>query len=357
MNVTMKTSDLAKELMLLEKVAAKKTTIPVLQYVLFDATNSTVQLSATDIELGLTCSCPADVAFPGIMALPVKRLLDLVQAQSDTSVSLVMDDKVAKFNCGKFESRLQTLNATEFPKLATAEGRAPLMLPRQGLLKALKQVRFAVSDKDQPQYYMKGILLVLTDQKLTVVATDTSRLALSSCPRVGAEALTILLPSKAVDELILLLDKEGTGDIAFASSDQHLFFTIDGRHLLSRQIEGQFPAYDRVIPTDHPVAVTLPREALIAVLRRHTLISEKSLFRFTTQALDIHSLSPEVGESHERVAILYEGSEIQIYLRGAYVLDFLNAASGQTITMHVKDALSQALFTDGDYLNVVMALR
>ena len=356
MEVSLKNTDLARELQLLEKIVAKKPSIAVLANVLFSAENGRVHLAATDLEIGLTGSCAAEIQNPGTVTLPAKRFLDMLKAQSDATINLVEDGGAIKFSAGQFKSRLTSLPAADFVTMPEVEGTV-MELPKLGLKRALHHVRFAISDKEQSKYFMKAALMILEDKKMTFVATDTSRLAISTLPRTGAGEDRVLIPSKCVDELLILLSDNDEGHVDFSRNEQHLFFRVDDRLLYSRQIEGKFPDYDRVIPQANDKAVQIHREHLSTVVRRHILINDVILFSLKDNTLDISSAAHDVGESSERIAVVYPHEEVEIRFRGSYVLDFLSAAQGDQITLSLKDSNSPALFTDGDYRNVVMGMR
>lgn len=176
MQITVKSGDLGRELNLLEKIVGKKPTISVLGNVLLRAQGGGLLLSATDLEVGLIGACEAEIAVPGAVTLPAKKLMDLVRAQSDPRITLTEDTRGAvKFTSGKFVSRLQALPAADFPRMPPMEGEQ-ITLPRVALQRAIKQVRYAITDKDG-RFFMKGALMELGAESLTLVATDSARLA------------------------------------------------------------------------------------------------------------------------------------------------------------------------------------
>lgn len=358
MNVSLKNADLAREWSLLEKIVARKVVIPVLSNVLLSATEmGHVRLLATDLEVGLTGGCAADVIEPGEVTLPAKKFLDLLRAQSDPMVTLTSEPNGSvRLAAGPFKSRLQSLPATEFPAMPAMDGLPVTELPKLGLRRALEQVRFAISDKEQTRYYMKAAFMSLTDKKMTFVATDTSRLALSTAVRNESNEETALLPSKCVGELLALLDNDD-GVVQFARNDQHLFFKVDDRILFSRQIDGQFPAFTKVIPENNSKVVMIPRDQFAAIIRRHALIHDVVVLLLGANILHISSASPEIGDSTEQLAVEYTGEPVEIKFRGAYVLDFLEAAKTDQIQLRLNDSFNPALFTSGEYLNVIMGMR
>lgn len=357
MEITVKNVDISRELNLLEKVVGKKPTISVLANVLIQANAGGLLLSATDLEIGLVGACPADVKTPGAVTLPARKLMEIVRAQTGNELTLKEDTKGAvRFTSDKFSSRLQSLPAKDFPGIPSMEGHPSLTIPRKNLKDVIAQVRYAISEKDS-RYYTKGAYVAFQENRLTLVATDSARLSIASMSREGPEREAILVPSKCIDELAALLSEQGDSDITFAQSERHLFFDLDARLLISRQVDGKFPAYEKIIPKDNKLQAQIDRQEFINVLRRLVIIDdviELSLKAFT---LDVTSASQEVGDGVERIVVDYDGPDQVMRFKGQYILDFLTAASGEKITMALRDAAAPALFIDGEFLNVVMGMR
>lgn len=357
MNVTVKNADFARELNLLEKVVGKKPTISVLANVLIRAVMGGLELSATDLEIGLVGFCVADVTEPGAVTLPAKKLVEIVKAQSDGLLTLKEDTRNAvRFTSGKFTSRLQSLPAADFPGIPSITGHPSLVIPRAGLKELIAQIRFAISEKDA-RFYTKGAYVSFEEDLLTMVATDSARLAISSLKRSGAPREAVLVPSKCLDELSALLGEPGTSDITFAQSDRHLFFDLDSRTLISRQVDGKFPSFERIIPKDNPHQAQIPRQEFVSVLRRLVLINEVVELSFKALTLQVTAVSAEVGDGVEQIVIDYTGPDVVMRFKGEYLLDFLNAALSDTVNLALRDAAAPALFIDGGYRNVVMGMR
>lgn len=357
MNITVAVADIARELGLLERIVGRKPTIPVLANVLIQANAGGLLLSATDLEIGLIGACAATVHEPGAVTLPAKKLVEIVRAQTNANIDLMRDKQGAvRFTSGGFNSRLQSLPAADFPRLPVMDGIETLTLPRAVVKTLIPQVRYAVSDKDQ-KYFLRGAMLVLHEGELLVAATDSSRIALSKAARDGAAAESVILPTKVLDELLALLSEQGTTDITFAHTERHLFFDLDGRLLISRQIDGKFPNYERIIPKQNEHVADIGREKFVTVMRRLILISPTVLLSLSPSTLDVSSSSADVGEGLESIAVTYDGPKIDIRFNGQYVLDFLGGSASETVRLALKDGASPALFSDGDYINVIMGMR
>lgn len=364
MDVTLYNSDVIRELTLLEKITAKKSSNTILTHVLISANGegSSVRLQTTDAEIGLTGRCTADIHESGAITLPAKRLLDLAREQSDKMLRLTQHDAQVKFSSGRFTSRLQSLPASDFPSLASpSETDTPILLPREPLLDAFNQVKFAMSDRPE-RYFLNGALLKLTEGQVTVAASDSLRMAISVVARRGEEIDQVLLPRKAVDELLALLSEKGTdAPIKFQKTDNHLFFTCDDRVLLSRQIDGNFPDYTKLLPSAEEMQaatmITVDRFELLKVLKRQSLVSDTVLLSITKNRLQTMCSDAKIGEGVEDLPVVYDGPDMNLHMKTGYLIDFLTAAFGQNISIFNDDKKNMLMLRDGNYVNLVSKLR
>lgn len=350
MKLTCNTQDLAQELRLLNKVVPSKAMIPVLSHVLLTATD-TLRLSATDLEVALVTSCDATIVEPGTITLPAKKLLEIIEQLPNAEVTITQD----RISCGTFKSRLQTLDATEFPPLPEAEG-SIATLSGASLRRLIDSTSYAVPETNQ-KYLLNGALLILTDNVMAMAATDSKRLSHASAPHSGGILESVTIPTKTLD----ILTSFTSGEIEFSYSERHLFFVARNRLLISRMLEGKFPAYERVIPRDSDKEIIVSRSALTAALKRVCLVSEVNqavYLTFDAGNMTLASSSAEVGDADEQLAVEYAGAPLKVCVQGRHVLDFLQAASEQTVTIKAKDDRSPLLLEDGEnFLNVVLAMR
>jgi DNA polymerase-3 subunit beta len=354
MNVTVNVPVFAQELRLLNQVVAQKPPLPILSNVLIRAELDQLYLATTDMEIAFSTVCKAVVGEPGVVTLPVKRLLDIVERLSDADVQIVTDKAHVHVRSGAFRGRLQTLSPDDFPTVPEPS-EEPSMLPTVALQTMVGRVRYAVSDKTK--YTVNGALLTLTDTLAALVSTDGKRLVVTSMPFSG-QPTSVIIPTKTLDVLSALFND---AQIAFSKGERHLFFQAGERMLASRMLEAKFPAYQRIIPQDTTKKATADRSALAAALRRVGIVSEENqacYLSFSESTLDITSSSAMVGDAAERVVIGYEGEPLSVCCSWQFVLDFLEAASGQLITISLKDANNPMLLTDGeDHLAVIMLMR
>jgi DNA polymerase-3 subunit beta len=230
------------------------------------------------------------------------------------------------------------------------------------------KTQFAITGEDT-RYFLNGAQFILRPDGMALVATDGHRLALVSAPRTAESGPTeeskTILPKKTLLELGRLLG-EGEGAVRFARGENHLFFDIDNRLLVSRMIDGQFPAYERVIPRNNDKKIEFDRDRLQSAIRRVAVLSnERSRavkFAMESGRVEMSSQSAELGEAREQLAVEYGGPPIQISFNAQYVLDFLSAVDTDAIVVEFRDEATQTVMhpvgqTDYDYTYVVMPMR
>jgi DNA polymerase-3 subunit beta len=371
MELVVRKMDLLRELQLFQGIVERKNTIPILANVLIEASDGEVKLLATDLEVGLRSRCDATVSKRGSLTLPAKKLYEIIKALPETDVRIEEDRNGVKVAADRFDSRMQTLPRDDFPTLPESTGIVNATLPRDVLRQMVGKTQFAITGEDT-RYFLNGALFILRPDVMSLVATDGHRLALVSVPRdAGAgkersdEEVRVILPRKTLLELGRLLS-EGEGEILYERGENHLFFSIGGRLLISRMIDGQFPAFERVIPKSNDKRVEFDRDRLTSAVRRVALLSnERSRavkFLMDKGRVEIASSSPEFGEAKEVLMVDYEDAPVTICFNAQYVLDFLGVVETDIVSLEFKDEMSQAVMkpigAEGyDYTYVIMPMR
>jgi DNA polymerase III subunit beta len=368
MELVVRKNDLLRELQLFQGIVERKNTIPILANVLMEAKGDQVSFLATDLEVGLRSMCKAAVAKGGSLTLPAKKFYEIVKSLPETDIRIAEDKGGVKVAADRFDSRMQTLPREDFPTLPEA-GHAPTAtLPRTLLREMVAKTQFAITGEDT-RYFLNGALFVLRPDSMSLVATDGHRLALVTTNRdsKGAQKdeVRAILPKKTLGELARLLS-DGEEDIRYERGENHLFFDVGGRLLISRMIDGQFPAYERVIPKGNDKHIEFERDRLTNAVKRVALLSnERSRavkFQIEQGHVDVTSSSPDLGEAKETLPVDYSGPALTICFNAQYVLDFLSAVSTDVVSLELKDEVSQAVMkpvgAEGyDYTYVIMPMR
>ena len=373
MELSLRKSDLLRELQLLQGIVERKNTIPILANVLIQADAGGVQLLATDLEVGLRSRCPASISKGGSLTLPAKKLYEIVRALPETEIRIEERSKGAvTVAADHFDSRMQTLPQEDFPTLPAAGGAVSTVLPRAAFREMVGKTQFAITGEDT-RYFLNGALFIFKADVMSLVATDGHRLALVSARREsveekkeqGDEEFRVILPKKTLWELARLL-ADGEEDVTYERGENHLFFGISGRVLISRVIDAQFPAYERVIPTGNDKRIEFERDRLTSAIKRVALLSnERSRavrFQMGKGQVEVASSSPELGEAKEVLPVEYAGSPLEICFNAQYVLDFLSVAETDSVTLEFKDEMSQVVMKPVgadrcEYTYVIMPMR
>lgn len=374
MELVVRKADLLRELQLFQGIVERKNTIPILANVLLEANGAEVKMLATDLEVGLRSKCTATVTKGGSLTLPAKKLYEIVKALPETDVRIEEDKGGVKVAADRFDSRMQTLPREDFPSLPEAPGGAGTALPREALRHMISKTQFAITGEDT-RYFLNGALFIQRADAIGLVSTDGHRLAHITVEREKGEKkpsaspddeTRVILPRKTLLELGRLLAEGGEGDIHYERGENHLFFTVGDRLLISRMIDGQFPAFERVIPKNNDKHVEFDRDRLTSAVKRVALLSnERSRavkFQIDKGKVEIASSSPEFGEAKEVLMVDYAAAPVTICFNAQYVLDFLSVAETDTVSLDFKDEMSQAVLKpvggEGyDYTYVIMPMR
>jgi DNA polymerase III subunit beta len=366
MELVVRKNDLLRELQLFQGIVERKNTIPILANVLMDAQDGEVKFLATDLEVGLRSKCAATITKPGSLTLPAKKLYEIVKSLPDTDIRIADDKSGVKVAADRFDSRMQTLPKEDFPTLPDRTATPTATLSSASLKEMISKTSFAITGEDT-RFFLNGAQFVLRAASMSLVATDGHRLAIVTVKREGGpkEENTAILPKKTLSELARLLS-EGDADVVYERGENHMFFGVGDRLLISRMIDGQFPAYERVIPKGNDKRIEFERDRLTNAVKRVALLSnERSRavkFNIDKGKVDVTSSSPEIGEAHETLPVDYNGTPLQICFNAQYVLDFLSAVTTDVVALDLKDEVSQAVMSpvgaEGyEYTYVIMPMR
>src|SRR5215475_10055429 len=278
MEFTVRKFDLLQELTLIQGVVERKTTIPILANVLVRAEGGELGVVATDLDIGLRSVCPSKTIGPGTITLPAKRLFEIVRALPDKEIKVKRGDaNWVTVTCGASRFRIAGLPQEDFPALPQPKGTS-INIPSAVLSKLISRTIFAISTEDS-KYTLSGALLVLKPGSITMVATDGHRLAhveKSEPLEDVTEEVKVLIPKKAMGELVRIVSESAdTENIGFSRDDNHLFFDLGRRLLISRMLTGQFPNYEAVLPRANDRIFTIDREEIAGAIRRVAILSDE----------------------------------------------------------------------------------
>ncbi|HMC74862.1 MAG TPA: DNA polymerase III subunit beta [Terriglobales bacterium] len=370
MEITVSKFELLRELTATQGVVERKTTIPILSNYLFEAGADKLSLTATDLDLSLRTSCNAKVKKEGSCTIPARKLHDYVKLLPDADITIkLLENHWVSIRCGRSNTKMVGMARSNFPSLPAFPTAGVVKIPAGVLREMIAKTTFAIANEES-RYTLNGALMVLKPESITMVATDGHRLAHierggEKFEGVSGEMKT-LVPKKAMDEIKSLLDSTDVEEIEFAKDESTLFFRIGPRLLTSRQLTGQFPNYEAVLPKDNNKSVTVNCDDLTGAIQRVAQFADERSravrMKIEKGELKISASSTETGESEDSIETNYNGDSVTIGFNAAYLIDFLKATGSGEVRMEFKDAQSagQLRPAEGDdykYRYIVMPMR
>ncbi len=368
MEFSVKRDTLLGELNLVQGVIEKKSTIPILSNILLEAAEDRLGITATDLDVSICCGCAAEVKSEGTVTISARRLFDIVRLlpeEAEIHCSLLENDWM-QVNSGNSLYKVVGLPKENFPSIPVPTG-PTVSVPGVILRNMIQRTMFAIT-QEESRYSLNGALLILTPGEIRMVATDGHRLALvtHSMELVGVDGeIRSLIPRKTLIEIQKLIgDKEMFVD--FGRDENHLFFTVGDKKLVSRVLAGQFPNYEMVIPRDNDKSIVAATRLMSDGIRRAAVMSDEKLrairLAFSAGSVELTASSAEAGEAREVVPVEYEGPVVEIGFNPQYLLDFLGACGSETVSISIRDSETQGMLQPTgtsalDYHYVVMPMK
>jgi DNA polymerase III subunit beta len=371
MEISVSKNDLLKELTATQGVVERKTTIPILSNFLFEAGGDKLSITATDLDLSLRTSCPAKVKKEGSCTIPARKLYEYVKLLGDGDISIkLLENHWVQIRSGRSNTKMVGMARANFPALPLFPAESALQLPAQVLRQLIAKTIFSISNEES-RYTLNGALMVLKPESITMVATDGHRLAhiehnTTKLPVSGE--LKVLVPKKAMAELSTLLNSSDAPTVEFAKDESTLFFRIGGRLLTSRQLTGQFPNYEAVLPRDNNKSVTVHCDELSSAIQRVAQFADERSnairMRVEKNELKVSSSNTETGESEDSIETAYTGDPMVIGFNSQYLLEFLKVVGAGDVRFEFKDAQTagqlrpdEAADSEYRYRYIVMPMR
>lgn len=367
MKFTIAKEQLLNGLQAVQNIVGSRTTLPILSNVLLRGQENRLELTATDLDVTICSSVQAEIQRPGAITVPVKKLFGIARELGVGEIHVEVDDKNGcKISAGGSYYRIHGLSADDFPPIPQFTDSRRVVLPQEKVKGMLRRTSFAVST-DETRYVLNGIFLSLKEQRITMVATDGRRLALTDDEvEMGNDTqMEFIIPTKAINELNRLLQAKGDVELKVSENQAafHLTFEQGGSALIATKlVEGNYPNYKQVIPSEPGERIPIAREEFLQALRRAEIMtSEKSnsvKLSFTRNNLAITANTPEIGEARESLAINYKGDDRAIAFNPGFLMDPLKALDVDEVFFEINDELSPGVVKiNGPFLYVIMPMR
>lgn len=357
--------DIQRELQLLQGIVEKRNTMPILANILINASESEVELTGTDLEVGLKTHFPADIDEQGAITISGKKLFEIVRSLAEDKKIIFQesDSLIMEIFSGDSQFKVLCLPKEDYPQVPEPKFEKNIVLPLEKFRDMIERVYFAITQEQR--YYLNGALTILKNNSIEMVSTDGHRLAYTSMILDNLhveEEIKGIVSKKTLNELRKFEDET----LEFDLDENNLFFKVNNRTLISRIIEGKFPNYEAVIPQDNKNIMIFSKEEVTDAIRRVSLLStERSRgvkFSIEKKQMRLFSSNPEIGEARDKVDVDYDGEAIEIGFNSQYILDFLTTVKADRVRCEMKDENSAVLFKpdeDGpiQYLYVLMPMK
>ncbi|HEY4612574.1 MAG TPA: DNA polymerase III subunit beta [Bacteroidota bacterium] len=368
MKFTVASSELQKTLTKISGVVPSKSTLPILENILFDLSKNTLHLAATDLEVSMSASLEVKGSEDGKIAVPARRIMETIRALPDVQLAFAADVAANKIKMvtETGEYALVGESSEEFPVIPQFKGEEKITLNGELLRRLIARTIFSVS-ADELRPAMTGVLLQLAPKEFRAVATDGHRLVRISYSGVAQtkSKKDIIIPAKALG-LVGKSIEEGESTVVMDAA--HVQFTCGNTTLTSRLIEENYPNYESVIPLDNDKSLTVNREMLLASVRRVALYSNMTTrqVRFSLKKNELRVAAEDIdfgGEAKEKVACEYKDDELEIGFNSSYVIDMLSHMDADEIVFKFSSSVRAAIVSPAkqregeDILMLVMPMR
>lgn len=348
MKFTISREQLLKPLQTVTSVVERRQTLPILSNLLLSSNNSQLSITGTDLEVEITSKLSVDVTKPGDITVPARKLFDICRAlPENANIEFSLNESRVTIRSGKSRFVLSTLPAAEFPTIDALSATLQFTVNQSVLKQAIDLTHFAMAQQDV-RYYLNGMLMEISDDGLLFVATDGHRLSLcNSGEQIDTqEHLQVIIPRKGILELSRLLD-DGDTDIEVQLGSNFIRINTDNMNFTSKLIDGRFPDYQNVVPTNCNKKAVCDRETLRQALARVSILSNEKYrgvrMQFSSGLLKMSAHNPEQEEAEEEIAVDYSGDDLEIGFNVSYVLDAISVGSTDQVQIQLTDPNSCCL--------------
>ena len=362
LQISLSRDELAAKLAIVSRAVSTRTTVLVLGGVQLQAAAGQVQLAATDMELSLRATVDARVADEGTVVVPGRLLLDVARTLPDADVSIeyLAGESALALTCGSASYRIHTYAAEDFPQLPEIDAGRLQTVDHDALVETVNRVGRSAS-RDESRPVLTGILVRFEPGKIVMAATDSYRLAVKETAIEGSAAeLEAIIPARALQELSRL--GGGSSELQLGVYENHVVFGADGSWLTTRRIDGQFPNYRQLLPEQFEHELQLPREELLDVVRRVSVMAQRNSplrLRFADGELTVSAQTQDVGEARESLPAAFAADAMEIGFNAEFLRDGLESVDSSTVRVKLISPLRPAVLQgeSPDYTYLIMPIR
>ncbi|MDO8661705.1 MAG: DNA polymerase III subunit beta [Candidatus Omnitrophota bacterium] len=346
---------------IVQNVIITKATLPILSHILIETQQDSLRLTATDLDIGISCVIPVDIQEQGAITVPAKRFSDIIKELPVDGVSITTKkNNQVNIETDLCQFKIMGLAREEFPKLPEFKDKEVIHLEQASLKQMFNLTSFAVSF-DESRYILNGILFKVSKNNLTLVATDGKRLAIvdKKLSQAQEKEINIIIPIKTIHELNRNLKEEG--ELSLILGTNQVLFDLGNIVVISRLIEGEFPDYKQVIPAPSDNKVRVDREQFLLAVKRAALLSTPDYQAVKLEVfknkLVVSKSTPDVGESREEIGVVYAGKELVIGFNPVYLMDVLKNLHEATVDLELTDTEKPGVIRMNGYVYIVLPMR
>lgn len=363
MKLSVTQENLSNALNIVSKVASTRTSLPVLSNVLLKTNDNRLTIAATNLDIAITEHIGAKIAQPGALTVPARLMQDFVASLPPGPLHLEVKENKLLLNTDHYESTINGVSAEEFPSMPVLQDSKEVEIKNKDLKEALSQVLFTASN-DDARPVLTGVYITSQKNELFFVATDSYRLAERSLKKKTNTDVSLLIPAHSLQEVVRAI-KDDSGTTLIAYDEQQARFTVDETEIVTRLIDGTYPDYKKLLPKTFETTATLTKKALSEITKVSSLFAREAAGSITLsidqqkKEISINSIASQVGENVATAEAVVSG-DATITLNSRYILDALNAFSGEKITINVNGKLDPCVLTDPDdtsYTHVIMPVK
>jgi DNA polymerase III subunit beta len=373
MRAVCNTETFGKKLALISRGVSARSTIQLLGGILLEAGDGVVKLSATDMEISIQTSSPAEVEEEGRVVIPARIFNDIVRSLPGGSFSLEHDDSggTVRLAAGENEYRIRAYAADDFPQLPGFDAEAAFTMSGDLLVETVEKVSRSYS-RDETRPVLTGILISFEENRVRMVTTDSYRLSIKETELATTAfegSREAIIPARAMQEVARIFGSEGEDEVEVSLSENQALFRIGDVLFGTRLIDGNFPEYRRLLPTTFEREISVNREDLMGTLRRVNLFAQRQTppvpvsLSFSSGSVEVIVRNGEVGEAHERLPATSE-DDFLISFNPGYLLDGVSAIDTEKVVFKLNEALKPGLIVPGvdgeeesDFLYLIMPMR
>jgi len=361
-----------KALQKIQGIVEKRTSMPILSNVLLEANESALHITATDLEVGMKSQYPADVTKTGKITVSAKKLYEIVKELPNQEIQfLTKENDWVEIKCGKVHFNIVGLSSDEFPYFPVVKEENLFEIESSLLKEMIEKTSYAICN-DDTKYNLNGLFAKVetndkNEQCLKMVSTDGHRLSIANgkmSGTVGTELFKgVILPKKGIYELKKITD-EDDGKLLFGFMDNSAVIKRGDSYMVMRLVDGDFPDYNRVIPTSNDKIVKVNKEIFTHAVRRMAILSSEKfkgiMLEISGASIKISSSNPELGDAMEEIDVIYNGEPMAVRFNAKYLLDVLAVTETESVEMKFKDELSPSIISpeaSDSFLAVIMPMR